>query len=94
MNDFRNNNRKMTISIVDETPDTIEIGTVIIGFRLKYNLLTDRELYKLEDFHFIVRDVNGKWWHKSGEAPVVPFTRNIFDNWNGFNGPIVWFKVV
>lgn len=87
----------------------VPIGIEVVGFRIGYDGEVPDEGYNQEtgeweeldsthldydDYHFIWRDIDGKWWHKAGASCVEPFVDSLEDGFSWkerYNGPIVWF---
>ena len=89
--------------------EEVPIGIEVVGFRIGYDDEVPDEGYdpetgewqqldtyhtEYDDYHFIWRDVDGKWWHKPGGTCIVPFTDPLDGRfcWSErYNGEIVWF---
>lgn len=87
----------------------VPIGVEVVGFRVGYDDEVPDAEYNEEtgeweeldschldydDYHFIWRDIDGKWWHKAGGTWVEPFTDSLDSRFcwkERYNGPIVWF---
>jgi len=77
------------ISHYSEAP----IGIEVVGFRIGTYIDTKEIWY--DDFHFIWRNEDGKWWHKPGSLEIEEFKTDPDDLWdNRYNGEIVWFARV
>lgn len=61
--------------------DNAPLGIEIVGFRFETYKQTDCEKFQIEDFHFIWRDTDGKWWHKPGGSDVREFDGEPRGDW-------------